>query len=569
MMNRSLLLVACLPIALACNTGLCGSSASNVVFAVFSDPHYYDTDLGTEGEAFEDYVAHDRKLIRESEAILRAAVTSLVARTPDFVIVCGDLTKDGEQSSHLEFAAYLGQIESNGIPVYVAPGNHDVLNPHAFAYDTNGVTPVPFVTPEEFAGIYDAYGYGEALDRDTNSLSYVAEPVDGLWLLALDSCNYETNLLAGHAVTAGGFPSNRLDWIMDKLAQAEAGGKTVVAFMHHGMVEHFAGQTVLFPQYVIRDWETVPAGLADAGLKLVFTGHYHCQDAIRRSWVTNGTTTFLFDVETGSLVTYPCPYRIVTVESPEKMTVESAFVTAIDYDTGGVPFPQYAAGFLHEGVFRIAFDLLTLPPEQGGFGLPSNGVTMAVAQIAAESFKAHASGDESPSAPLDRLLVALMGVSNPTVSSLGGMLYNLWHDPLPGDSDPVLYLGPRHAQEMRLGNNPLGFLSIPDVDTFIFRGKAGERVTVRLESVPNESGAGQRATLIVMNVTPGAFLRKLHVLELPGELTFLLPDDGSYRILVAQQKEEAEGTPYVGLYRLELEASSGTAQTLVPNVLAE
>ena len=38
-----------------------------IQFAVFSDPHYYDSSLGTTGSAFEDYLMQDRKLLRESD----------------------------------------------------------------------------------------------------------------------------------------------------------------------------------------------------------------------------------------------------------------------------------------------------------------------------------------------------------------------------------------------------------------------------------------------------------------------------------------------------------------------
>jgi hypothetical protein len=44
---------------------------------VFSDPHYFDPSLGTTGAAFDAYLASDRKLIAESDAIMRAMVAWL------------------------------------------------------------------------------------------------------------------------------------------------------------------------------------------------------------------------------------------------------------------------------------------------------------------------------------------------------------------------------------------------------------------------------------------------------------------------------------------------------------
>ena len=89
-------------LALLAATG-CGDDAGTLpVYAptarllVFSDPHYFDPSLGTSGPAFESYLAHDRKLIAESDAIMRALVGLVATENPQVVLVSGDLTKDGE-----------------------------------------------------------------------------------------------------------------------------------------------------------------------------------------------------------------------------------------------------------------------------------------------------------------------------------------------------------------------------------------------------------------------------------------------------------------------------------------
>ncbi|MHC4799469.1 MAG: metallophosphoesterase family protein, partial [Planctomycetota bacterium] len=107
-----------------------------ITFSVLSDPHYYDIELGTTGEAFEEYLKHDRKLLRESRAILEATIQSILCQPNiEFVIVPGDLTKDGELSSHRQFADYMYLLEAHGIDVFIVPGNHDVNNPHAYRYE--------------------------------------------------------------------------------------------------------------------------------------------------------------------------------------------------------------------------------------------------------------------------------------------------------------------------------------------------------------------------------------------------------------------------------------------------
>ena len=77
--------------------------------------------------------------------------------------------------------------------------------------------------------------------------------------------------------------------------------------MHHGILEHYAGQSLFFGDYVIQNWPTVSATLAQAGLPLVFTGHYHAQDVTQQTSGLNNenSSPFIFDAETGSLLTYP------------------------------------------------------------------------------------------------------------------------------------------------------------------------------------------------------------------------------------------------------------------------
>ncbi len=139
------------------------STGQTIQFAVFSDPHYYDSALGTTGEAFEAYLNSDRKMIRESEAILNAAIGGMKQDNIQFALVAGDLTKDGELSSHMKFAAYLKELEDSGIEVYVVPGNHDINNPHAVSYSGANTVPVPRVSPDEFVQIYGQFGFAQAI----------------------------------------------------------------------------------------------------------------------------------------------------------------------------------------------------------------------------------------------------------------------------------------------------------------------------------------------------------------------------------------------------------------------
>ncbi|MDM8551886.1 metallophosphoesterase [Desulfobacterales bacterium HSG2] len=381
-------------------------------FAVFSDPHYYDTELGVSGSAFEAYLAGDRKLLRESEAILTAFTDAITGESGiDFVIVSGDLTKDGTRASHQEFADNLKMLEDNGLPVYVVPGNHDLNNPNAFSYSGDTETPEDNVSPEEFAEIYADYGYAEATDRDPDSLSYVAEPAPGLWLFGLDSCR----LGYGN----GMFSQETIDWIIGRLDQAKARDKKVIGMMHHAILEHFPEQADLMPGTLIENWETVSETLAEAGMNLIFTGHLHAQDIVTNTWdAEGGRTISLTDVETGSLVTYPNPYRIVTLDEENVADIQSRFITEIDYDTGGVAFPAYSEDYLTEKLYEWFY-----PDWQAG------------ASQAAEAFKAYYMGDESPDQEALAAISFLTQSDDPNLQYAGQYIYGWWTDLPPADND--------------------------------------------------------------------------------------------------------------------------------------
>ncbi|MDR0221068.1 MAG: metallophosphoesterase, partial [Lachnospiraceae bacterium] len=255
-----------------------GPQYPDTAFAVISDLHVYDAALGASGEAFEEVMRSDRKFLLESIDLLDYAIEQILISNAQFVLVSGDLTKDGERINHEIVAEKLKILNEAGIKAFVTPGNHDVNNPEAFAFSGSEKTLVPSVTADEFAEIYADYGYGEALARDHGSLSYLAEPIPGLWLLSLDACRYRENVAGGELINSGKISQATLDWITGILKDAQQQGIPVMAMMHHGVVEHWEGQAKLHPDYLIEDYQHFGRLLASYDVRLVFTGHYHAQD---------------------------------------------------------------------------------------------------------------------------------------------------------------------------------------------------------------------------------------------------------------------------------------------------
>ncbi len=400
--------------------------------AVFSDPHYMDPSLlVADGTAFQAYMAQDRKLLAQSKAILETVINNVSNAHPNIVLVPGDLTKDGELVSHLAVSNYLATLKANGAKVFVCPGNHDVNNPHAVSYDGSTMNAVPTIQSNDFAAIYAPFGFADAIARDSNSLSYVVEPVPGLQILAMDACHYERNT-NGAPYTGGYFDTGRWNWITNQLALARSQGKFVIGMVHHGVMEHYQYQKSFFPDYVLDNYPAIDQTFANYGMKVVLTGHYHAQDVVR----TNLVGGSLFDIETGSTVTYPCPYRFMTLSNNGVLNVTSLRVTNINYDLGGQDFQTYAYNFLTNGLLQISAGMLMAPP----YNLPSPQAQY-LAPALTEAFISHYQGDETtrPPTPYAQSVMATLysqAQSGSTLSlQLLAALQALFNDPPPSDNN--------------------------------------------------------------------------------------------------------------------------------------
>lgn len=384
--------------------------------AVVSDIHYMSPSLltnnGAAGAAFQEYLNQDPKLIEYSDAIFRTVLGQLETQQPDILLVPGDLTKDGERVSHEAMAAYLTTLTNRGTKVFVIPGNHDINNAKAKRFDGDNAYPVATVQAADFASIYGNFGYANS-ERDPNSLSYLAKPYDDLWILAIDASRYEEYGPEGD-IWAGRIKPETLSWVLAKMAQAKAQNVTVYAMMHHNLVEHYTGQSYLDPGYVIDNWESVAPQLADAGLKILFTGHYHANDITPYSH--NGNS--FYEIETGSLVSTPSPYRVISVKN-KHMEIQTNQVQAIDASLpGGMSFPAYSNLFINthlDGYFNY---LLV-----NQFGAPQDLATFA-APLFRNAIKAHWAGDEKMPPDQRKPIAELETVAPP----FAAMLNSLWTD---------------------------------------------------------------------------------------------------------------------------------------------
>jgi hypothetical protein len=185
--------------------------------------------------------------------------------------------------------------------------------------------------------------------------------------------------------------------------------------MHHGLVEHYTGQNYFDPGYVTDNWQATADALMADGLKVIFTGHYHANDVTPRMNAGN----VIYDIETGSLVSTPVPYRIVMLKN-KQLDISTKHVTSINATLpGGMDFVTYSQEFYKAHLDVYFTYLLYLGP----FGISYNDA-VASAPLFRDAFMAHIAGDEKISPAEQRLDIAFGTISTDAQMALTG----LWSD---------------------------------------------------------------------------------------------------------------------------------------------
>ena len=359
--------------------------------AVISDPHVISEELAENGAAWETTVSGSRKLLDYSKEVFDVLMAKFVSEKPDILLISGDLTEDGGLKSHNYVAGELAKLEAAGMKVYVIPGNHDI-----------GTS----LSESSFAEKYHAFGYDEGSEMDANSLSYACEPVPGLVLIGIDS-------------HSGALTGGTLNWVCTQAEKAREAGKQVIAMMHHPLFPHISGAEMFVESYAISDFETVRNRLADAGIRVILTGHFHVTDNAK-DWNADKTAE-IYDLNTGSTVSYPCDYRMLTLtlagDNPS-LRVKREKVTEVP---SNADFQTLAENRLRASVENQAKSVISKKISSSTnpmAKLVSKDVQNKLAQLAGSVFIVHAEGDEDQSEEATNLKDKLGGLAS-VVSMLG------------------------------------------------------------------------------------------------------------------------------------------------------
>ena len=291
-------------------------SIVDTTFAVASDLHYElqeeELEWFSEDPIF-GYANRRAAMENESRYIIDEFLNQCAENDKiEFILIPGDIANEGRavKQQHLEVVEKFRKFEQEtGKQIYVINGNHD-----AGKGEKEGETSL-----EEFREIYYEFGFSEALSTMEGNLSYTVDLNEKYRLIASDSCDINRS-------TGDGMTEDRVEWVVKEAEKAIAEGKYPILMMHHNLLDHMPIQGLLSKDFIIRNHISTAEKFANAGIKMVFTGHEHCSDA---NTYTSSKGNQITDFATTALTMYPLQYRIVEM-SDEVITYDIATIEKIE-----------------------------------------------------------------------------------------------------------------------------------------------------------------------------------------------------------------------------------------------
>lgn len=426
---------------------MAGSGADypqQIKIAHLSDLHYFSKSLWSDCEDFTIAENSDRKMFKESGAIIDKALAEIVAYQPDLVLVSGDLTKDGELICHTEvhdkIVAARKELAAAGRQTLfcVINGNHDINNDDNGRDFSSGVAEhTDLVDPLAFKDLWADCGYDAAIAKFDEggtrggSLSYVVRPVKGITLIVVDSGKYSSDqngLDRDEHVTSGVVGEKLLAWVESQAKQARAAGDIVIAMQHHGVVPHFDMEPQLMGEYLADNYEECQRRYADAGISAVFTGHMHANDIAS---ITTDAGNVLYDIETCATVTYPSDIRFATLswEREAGTATVNATLAVENHALGAVDYRDFATNELQ------AIEDITAYGDEHLLSVDVVKTMVADALVSPMMDELVSNGGVKPA------LAGLMGsfgVEGVTVDTLDASLFGLLRTALPQSQDTAI-----------------------------------------------------------------------------------------------------------------------------------
>lgn len=367
---------------------------------------------------------HSTRIFNENYFAFIKALDDVVSKNIKIVAMPGDFSDDGQAYNLRGLHRILKDYkEKYGIRFYLTTGNHDPVGPFRkeagkddflgedgkplgiYSNDGIGKTASKIITKDiaesgyleilnelKDFGFYPQkddlfwstpfsknlvtdYSFSEALLAANYSkrmyevekgfsvpdLSYVVEPVENVWIMAIDGNTYipknnkessqNPQNYKGASIGYNNVLSNKkhlIDWVKNIASIAKQKNKTLIAFTHYPMVDFNDGASEEIKSLLgDKKWqlervpqEEVAKVFSEAGIKLHFAGHMHINDTGSRKIGDN----FLVNVQVPSLAAYIPAYKILTIKSPDLMEIETQTLNNVPrFDE---LFPLYEKEFL-------------------------------------------------------------------------------------------------------------------------------------------------------------------------------------------------------------------------------
>lgn len=395
---------------------------------IASDTHLLAKELMDGGTAFMNkMLSDDGKTTAYSGEIVDALLDEALLEQPDALVLSGDLTFEGERLSHQELAGKLKNLQDAGVQVLVIPGNHDIHNTRAAAYvdekeedggerassyrmagsgsagkksegsidsqptdkNSDAVTeksensdpaeektagnvneesvkerPDGPITASEFADIYQEFGYAQAISRDENSLSYIYPLRDNVWLMMLDTNQYEPKNLVD-----GEIRPETYQWMIRELDKADEEGVLVVPIGHHNLL---SVSRLYTRECMILSRASALWLFGEHDLPLYLSGHLHVQrmKKFKTEPGVPGEAYGVHEIVTSSLGMAPHQYGVLTWDENRQMEytgrrldVESYARRIGSQDENLLNFTQYTTDWYYQIVETQIYKKLHDYPE--------------------------------------------------------------------------------------------------------------------------------------------------------------------------------------------------------------
>ena len=374
--------------------------------AVLADPHVHDTGAGhayglRTRDCFRSLAetTASTRVFNEGGAALVRALDILVERGVRLVMIAGDLTDDGQAPNWRASKELLDRYsQRHDMRFFLTPGNHDQWfgdgkplrqemvrsDGTTFAVSGDGSHETAHFAPEmvqigqaevlKYASGFglcrhgddihweSPFGTSDALANrigllsrsglepiEAPDLSYLVEPVEGLWILAIDANVYLPDANKWRDFTTEGWiavlrhKAWLLDWIRDVSRRARESGKQLVCMSHFPACDVLDGVPGGLAERVMPTSDVARA-LAHTRMGLHFSGHWH----INRTGLQTAGNDWLVNVAVPSTASFPAAFKLVDVQETQarietlRLGSVSGFDAAFEHYLAEQPMAQLA-----------------------------------------------------------------------------------------------------------------------------------------------------------------------------------------------------------------------------------